>query len=390
MKKFLLILLLFIGFTSFAQKVKINGNLIKEKDTKTEGMTGIWRGFAYHENMMFGQVMNTEKIKYEVQIAETNGKLEGASYSYQQRQFYGKTTIIGKFNGGNKAVNFFEDKLVEWTTEDANTGVCYFTCKLEYSKEGNDEYLIGTYTSKTTTGGDCGGGKIYLTKVTDTEFKKEPSLVKRENELKKKNDPVPNVPVIEEKPKPQLPPVVIVKPTPPKPTPPKQPIVKPNPPIVKKEEKPKPKPNLNTTITTPPVIKKDSTPQVVKVTPMAPKPPALKQRDNEVVKTIATSAPEIRIELYDNGEVDGDTITVYHNNQVIANRQRLTTKPIVITLKNSAAEPRHELTMVANNLGEIPPNTALMIVKAGGQRYEIRIVSSEQKNAVVIFEYKPD
>ncbi len=382
MKHFLLILFLCIGFTTFAQKVNISGNLIKEKDTKIEGMTGIWRGFAYHENIMFGQVINTEKIKYEVQIAETNGRMEGASYSYQQRQFYGKTTIVGKFNASSKAVNFVEDKLVEWTTEDANTGVCYFTCKLEYSKEGNDEYLIGTYTSKSNTGGDCGGGKIYLTKVTETEFKKEESLVKRENELKKKNDPKPNVP-IENKPKPQVaPPVVIAKPKPQK--------VKPNPPIVKVEEKPKPKPNLNTTVTSPPIVKKDSTPPVVKVTPMAPKPQILKQRDNEVVRTIATSAPEIRIELYDNGEVDGDTITVYHNNQVIANRQRLTTKPIVITLKNSAADPKHELTMVANNLGEIPPNTALMIVKAGGQRYEIRIVSSEQKNAVVIFEYKPD
>ena len=43
--------------------------------------------------------------------------------------------------------------------------------------------------------------------------------------------------------------------------------------------------------------------------------------------------------------------------------------------------------MVAENLGEIPPNTSLMIVKAGDKEYEVRITSTEQKNAVVKFQY---
>ena len=48
----------------------------------------------------------------------------------------------------------------------------------------------------------------------------------------------------------------------------------------------------------------------------------------------------------------------------------------------------HELVMVAENLGEIPPNTSLMIVNAEGNRYEIRITSTEQKNAVVQFRFE--
>ncbi len=44
--------------------------------------------------------------------------------------------------------------------------------------------------------------------------------------------------------------------------------------------------------------------------------------------------------------------------------------------------------MVADNEGEIPPNTSLMIVKAGDKEYEVRITSTEQKNAVVIFKYE--
>jgi len=45
--------------------------------------------------------------------------------------------------------------------------------------------------------------------------------------------------------------------------------------------------------------------------------------------------------------------------------------------------------MYADNLGKIPPNTALMIITAGQKRYELRVVSSEQKSAVVRFVYQP-
>ena len=48
----------------------------------------------------------------------------------------------------------------------------------------------------------------------------------------------------------------------------------------------------------------------------------------------------------------------------------------------------HELVMVADNLGRIPPNTSLMIVEAGEKRYDVRITSTEQKNAVIRFKYQ--
>ena len=59
---------------------------------------------------------------------------------------------------------------------------------------------------------------------------------------------------------------------------------------------------------------------------------------------------------------------------------------VLIHLDESSAT--HEVVMVAENLGDIPPNTSLMVVKAGDKRYEVRIVSDEQKNAVVIFKYQ--
>ena len=48
----------------------------------------------------------------------------------------------------------------------------------------------------------------------------------------------------------------------------------------------------------------------------------------------------------------------------------------------------HELVMVAENLGRIPPNTSLMVVDAGDQRFDVRITSTEQKNALVRFRFE--
>ena len=48
------------------------------------------------------------------------------------------------------------------------------------------------------------------------------------------------------------------------------------------------------------------------------------------------------------------------------------------------------LILVAENMGEIPPNTSLMIINAGSKQYEVRITSTEQKNAVVVFKYQPN
>ena len=48
-----------------------------------------------------------------------------------------------------------------------------------------------------------------------------------------------------------------------------------------------------------------------------------------------------------------------------------------------------EIEMVAENLGRIPPNTALLIVTAGTKRYRLYLTSTEQKSAMVRFIYEP-
>jgi hypothetical protein len=67
---------------------------------------------------------------------------------------------------------------------------------------------------------------------------------------------------------------------------------------------------------------------------------------------------------------------------------RLSQKPISITIDVNPSQPHHEIVMVAENLGSIPPNTSVMVINTPGNRYEVFISSSEQKNAKVIFDLK--
>ena len=43
---------------------------------------------------------------------------------------------------------------------------------------------------------------------------------------------------------------------------------------------------------------------------------------------------------------------------------------------------------MAENLGDIPPNTALMVINYGRKRQEVFLTSDDKKNAKVILEYK--
>lgn len=94
--------------------------------------------------------------------------------------------------------------------------------------------------------------------------------------------------------------------------------------------------------------------------------------------------------MYDNGEIDGDRISVYHNNELIVSNKTLSNKPISFVIKADENVAVHEFVMVAENLGSIPPNTALLILTAGEKRFELFVTSTEQKNAVVRVEYRPE
>ncbi len=135
-----------------------------------------------------------------------------------------------------------------------------------------------------------------------------------------------------------------------------------------------------------PVVKNIEINRPTKVIKLLPKP--ILTRANPVIKEIEVAEGEILIEIYDNGIIDGDTISVYINNELVVSKTALSAKPISLKLRIDEASNYHELIMVAENLGSIPPNTSLMVVTTAGKRYEVFISSSEQKNAKIIIKRK--
>jgi hypothetical protein len=117
-------------------------------------------------------------------------------------------------------------------------------------------------------------------------------------------------------------------------------------------------------------------------------PPKLEQRKNELVKEIYVDTGNIRLDFYDNGQIDGDTISVYVDNMPIVSYRMLTAKPITTSVRIDLRRTIQEVIMVGENLGSIPPNTALMIITAGDKRYQLYLTSDEKKNAMVRFIYE--
>jgi hypothetical protein len=117
-------------------------------------------------------------------------------------------------------------------------------------------------------------------------------------------------------------------------------------------------------------------------------PPILELRKNELVKEIFVDTGTIKLDFYDNGQIDGDTISVYVNGSPVVSRQMLKSKPVTTFIRIDLRRTQQEVIMVGENLGSIPPNTALMIINAGDKRYQLFLTSDDKKNALVRFIYE--
>jgi hypothetical protein len=107
------------------------------------------------------------------------------------------------------------------------------------------------------------------------------------------------------------------------------------------------------------------------------------QRENVIQKEIEVDSDSLQIDFYDNGEIDGDSISVFFNDQLLGANLKLSTKSIHMNIKLDSAKEYNQLAMFANNLGGIPPNTALMLISDGKKRWEVRLTSDLGKTGAV-------
>jgi hypothetical protein len=378
--------------------------------SNAQKLTGIWRGYFLQQgdfNLQRGEFVE-EKYKYEIQINQlTNNSLEGVTYSYRTTVFYGKAAFRGIFRKETKNVLIKELKMIELKMLGDKNTACAMTCYLDYTKSDKLETLTGTFTSLNVTDKtNCGDGTVYLEKVVNSDFKKEGFLLKKGKNninsefLIKKSPFLPN----------KKDSVIAIKK--------KGTSVKKDSTVELKKQsisRPGLSKNSKSTIRTGsqaisgggqnkrivtrkvdsimethedtltgqlPVITKKAVPKSF------PIPKILTERENSLMKAIQIDENEIQIDYYDNGVIDNDTITVYHNNELVINKGRLSDVPITLKIHLDEKNPTHEIITVAENLGDVPPNTALMVITAGKKRYEVFITSDEKTNAKVILNYK--
>ena len=380
MKRFILFACCLIGLTASAQD-----------------LTGIWRGnFNQNNGRPMGLLDQTARYKFEVQLAQDGKLFDGVTYSYLTTVFYGKAVCKGTVNPLTKKVFLEELKIVELRMT-GGSSACVMTLFLQYSKMGDEEFLEGTYTGMNERDSTaCGRGTVFLRKVTTSDFYKEPMVVQKELEKEKKKEIARTDSVQKKGPATKPPTQKVIAKTNSTPSV-KKPVVQQK---ITQNTTTKPsntKPSNQNPVTQSPTgsivsgpeKKMIDTPKKVVIKPANPviTPKVLVSRENELVKTIVTKSKEIVINIYDNGSIDNDTVSVYLDKKLVLSKKRLTDKALTLKIQLDDDQDYHELVMVAENLGEVPPNTSLMIVHAGEKQYEVRITSTEQKNAVVIFRY---
>jgi hypothetical protein len=118
------------------------------------------------------------------------------------------------------------------------------------------------------------------------------------------------------------------------------------------------------------------------------KPIVLEKREKKILNQLEVEHDSITVTLYDNGIVDGDSVTLIYQDAILTTHQLLNDKGKTFTIKVTKGNTNNELVMYAENLGSIPPNTALMVIYDGKKRYELNISSSKTSNGVISFKLK--
>lgn len=315
--------------------------MLPSKQAVSQAVTGVWKG-------------KIGSVRTEVKLIKKGDSLFGTSYYYTSSRNYRRYSLKGYFDPETNEVIWWDDKLIEDAgnpgPNNALLAVADFNCPGE-----NEMRLDGTTTARDNK--NITKGNVALQKVSRAVFTDEwdfvienyfvganhPDIIDSVAHLGQKPEPIPmedrhlattQVQPLEEKGE-----VIAIKP----------PVEKKAPAI------------------TSPVLEKFA------------------NREKKLATVIPLTGDSVEIRFYDNAVVDGDSIAVFLNGNMLFEHVRLNYKPYTIKLAVSELQEDNEMVMVAENLGTIPPNTSLMVVMIGDKRYEARLESTEQTSALIRF-----
>jgi hypothetical protein len=339
-----------------------------------------------------------------LKLIKKGDSLFGTAYYYTSRSNYYRYTVKGVFNERNNTVVWWDDQLIEEQKSSArlfSPNSIPLLSEADFNCPGGDVMMLdGKASAKNTP--DSREMPLHLDKMRTPIFDDEWDNV-IEDYFVGANDPyiIDSVAAIAgRKPEPIKPIIAIETP----------PVIS-NPPVEKPRpvETEAPKPVINTpTINTEPIAEEPKIPppidtkvETVKGNQPIPAPtPTISNnypnrlqlitptdkfvsRIKKFVMEIPIAGDSLELSFYDNAEVDGDSVSLFLNNQLIFEHIRLTDRAYTIKIAAANLNASNELVMVAENLGSIPPNTSLMIAMIAGKRYEARLESTEQSSAMI-------
>jgi len=361
-------------------------------DVSAQMITGNWKGR-----------INRQKV--ELKIVQKGDSLTGTSYYFESAANYRRYTIKGYFDAESGEAVWWDDRLIEEKSGRFNLsspGRIAMLARADFNCPGGGRMMLdGKAVRKTEP--EQSGGDLHFDKTDRSQFEDEWDYI-IDNYTAGTNDPylIDSVAAIAYQPvaappRP-LPAVQTSTPartapvsTPPPATPPaSNPVVQPDPPPPPVTASVKPVEQAGTNSSKKPIGTVTAQPQVL--APLPPPPPTIEQkfklREKIFVKEIPLEGDSIELRFYDNAEIDGDSISVFLNEEILRSHIRLTAKAFSIKLAVADMAASNELTMVAENLGSIPPNTSYMLALVNGKRYEAYLSSSEGTSAMIRFTKK--
>lgn len=129
---------------------------------------------------------------------------------------------------------------------------------------------------------------------------------------------------------------------------------------------------------------------VIETKPVIP-PAAAQVAERKIAppQIVNFKSDSLELALYDNGEVDGDTVSVLLNGEIILAKQGLKASAIKKTIYVPAGtNDSFTLVLYAENLGLYPPNTGLLVIHDGDDIYQIRFSADLEQNAAIVFKRK--
>jgi hypothetical protein len=108
------------------------------------------------------------------------------------------------------------------------------------------------------------------------------------------------------------------------------------------------------------------------------------ERDQDTLSMLHCKRERITLRLWDDAEMDGDTVSVLLNGRPVLVAHRLSHDPVKLRLDLRYGS--NAIEVIAHNEGRIPPNTARGIVRRGKGREPMLIKTYRTRSQLLLIE----